>query len=439
MWATREGREPHEPRPSFLALAGVLLSAACSDSTPSGLEDGSPDAGTVRVTGADPTTMPLDSTFTLRVFGSGFKPDSRVVLTVNGEPTPKVKTNATLFVSPQELDASITTAADAPGGPYDIAVEGRNGKQGVGTELVDLKAHVFAISPDSARRGQPVTISGMILGSDRAKVVVTFDGIGAFVQSVSKTSIVAVVPHLLQPGMATVRVRVGGSPVSTEVNLEIVTGLVITGISPSPVEQGAEVTISGPFFEWDDVGQVSVTFDGRPGTVLSFADTTIVAVVPLGTPVATVPVEVSIMAAADRESAVIPLAVLPRRAITGLWTVTGVFSVWATDFDNGMSGQLSGSVTLSESGGVLSGDADLTVVLNNGPRTIQVIGPIVGSTDSDGEAVSFAVEGSSWSFTGQLVSAGRMKGTMSAPWQALEPQFDLVDSPSQADWEATRQ
>jgi hypothetical protein len=201
------------------------------------------DPGAVRVTGAEPTHLPLDSTFTLRVFGSGFGTDSKVVLKVNGAPTPKVHTNATLFVSPRELDASITTAADAPGGPYDLEVEGRNGKQGIGTELVDLKAHLFGISPASAQPGQSVTISGINFGSDRDQVTVTFDGVDAVVQSVSNASITTNVPFGLALGTANVQVTIADAPVPATIIFEVI---------PFPSLSGV----------WTMTGEVEVLADG---------------------------------------------------------------------------------------------------------------------------------------------------------------------------------
>jgi hypothetical protein len=193
-----------------VVLTTVLATASgCSGDDPSGLGSDDEHAGPV-VTGAVPTALPCGSTFELRVFGSGFDERSRVVLTLNGSPTPKVRTNGTRFVSTRELDAIITTAADAPGGPYDIVVEGTNGKQGVGTELVDAKAHVFEITPDPAEWGQLVTISGINFGTHREQVVVTFDLVEASVQSVSNTSIIAVVPATPSFGMAPVRVSIAG-------------------------------------------------------------------------------------------------------------------------------------------------------------------------------------------------------------------------------------
>jgi hypothetical protein len=187
-----------------------LLGAACGDSSVSELDRHSPDVGEIAVTGVNPTLLLLDSTFVLRVFGSGFEPGWRVVLTVNGEPTPKVRTNATLFVNPRELDATITTAADAPDGPYDIVVEGRNGKQGMGTELVDGTVRRLGAQPASAMPGDEVWIVGSGF-SPGPWPAVTIHGRPAVVRSVSDTTIVVLVPVLTEVGTAEVWVAFGSS------------------------------------------------------------------------------------------------------------------------------------------------------------------------------------------------------------------------------------
>lgn len=406
----------------------LALLAGCSDDVTSGLRPGDQDDG-VLVTGAEPATLPRGSTIDLRVFGSGFDERSRVVLTLNGAPTPKVRTNATLFVSPRELDASITTAADAPGGPYDIVVEGRNGKQGVGTELVDLKAHVFGISPASTEPGEPVTISGINFGSDREQVIVAFDGVGGFVQSVSNTGIVAVVPATLSPRTTSVEVRIAGVPVTPTVKLEVVRArILITGISPSTAARGDEVTITGSGFGRDrDQVHVSVGNGDafRSGLVLSVDDTTLVAVIPFDVTIGFVLVWVS----ADRipvpEPAATELTVILRRPLTGTWILTGDVTCCSFGFGP-LTGQLGGVLTVLEgSGSGLSGNADVTVTYILGVNQV-ASGLVVGTVrDGDG-SVSFTVDGRC-EFTGHLVTGRTMTGALGGCADA------------EGTWEATRQ
>ena len=191
-----------------LACSGNIAAPALDDSEP---EPGPAVRGPV-VTGVAPTTLPPGSTVDLHVFGSGFDAGSRVGIFDDGVPTPKVQTNGTRFVSPRELVASVTTAADAPEGPYDIGVAGGNGKQGVGTELVDVAAVVSGVQPFSVNPGDSVTISGIGFGSNPDRVHVTISGTAAEVVSLSNTTIVLVVPASLPEGSAIVEVNVGGTP-----------------------------------------------------------------------------------------------------------------------------------------------------------------------------------------------------------------------------------
>jgi hypothetical protein len=357
------------------------------------------------------------------VFGRGFDEHSHVILTLHGASTPKVRTNATLFVSSQELTANITTAADAPGGPYDIEVDGRNGKQGIGTELVDLKAHVFGISPASTEPGEPVTISGINFGTDRGQVIVTFDGVGGFVQSVSNTSIVAVVPHTLAPGTATVGVRIEGTPVPPALNLEVVAPrIIITDISPSAAEWLEQVTISGSGFG-SALGQVRVTVGDEEAPVLSVDDTILVVTVPLNAAIGMVPVMVSTTRIPTPEPAQTVLEVIPPRSgpITGAWTVSGEFLCCNVGFGDAHL-QLGGSLTLSEgSGGELSGSASVRIFDSLNDFEFAG-GPIAGSVDHAQGSFSFTVE--NCLFEGQVVTSRFLTGIVGlcgdggGTWQA---------------------
>ena len=128
------------------ALAGCVLLptlallGGCSGSPPSG-PDAVPAAGGESapvVASAEPSLVPPGATLDLRVFGSGFDDGSRVDVATGGEPSPEVRTDSTRFVSEVELVATITTAADVLLGPYDIVVTTGKGKQGIGTELIDV-------------------------------------------------------------------------------------------------------------------------------------------------------------------------------------------------------------------------------------------------------------------------------------------------------------
>jgi hypothetical protein len=124
----------------FLGIAALSLLGGCSGGTPSGpdLEAAGGDESDPVVSSAEPRLVPPNVTLDLRVFGSGFDEGSRVDVATDGVPSPKVRTDLTRFVRKGEVVATITTAADVPLGPYDIVLTDTKGKQGVGTELIDV-------------------------------------------------------------------------------------------------------------------------------------------------------------------------------------------------------------------------------------------------------------------------------------------------------------
>ena len=100
----------------LMAMVAYALYVACSnESVPSEPSGDEVERRDLMVTGADPTELRRGTTFDMQVFGTGFDERSSVSLTVNGATTPKVHTNDTRFVSPRQLTANITAAADAPG------------------------------------------------------------------------------------------------------------------------------------------------------------------------------------------------------------------------------------------------------------------------------------------------------------------------------------
>lgn len=84
---------------------------------------------------ADPPSAPQDITLDVRVLGSGFDDGSEATWTLDGVPQPEVRTNATRFVSGNELVANITIDPDAPIELYDVEVVTLRGKKGIGADL----------------------------------------------------------------------------------------------------------------------------------------------------------------------------------------------------------------------------------------------------------------------------------------------------------------
>jgi probable HAF family extracellular repeat protein len=126
-----------------LALGVLVLYSACSPSDLSG----PPDSGPASVASSNPTvtsTNPTDGkqgmTLDVQVSGSGFDNGSKVDFLLNGQATPKVRTNSTRFVASTQLVANITIAIDAITDLYDVAVTTSRGRKGIGTELFTVSA-----------------------------------------------------------------------------------------------------------------------------------------------------------------------------------------------------------------------------------------------------------------------------------------------------------
>jgi hypothetical protein len=101
---------------------------------------GSGGGATPGVDRTDPESAPQGVTLDVRVLGSNYDGGSRVTFLLDGSATPKVRTNATTFVSPTELIANITIAVDAQPDRYDVQVTASGGKKGIGIELFAVTA-----------------------------------------------------------------------------------------------------------------------------------------------------------------------------------------------------------------------------------------------------------------------------------------------------------
>lgn len=86
------------------------------------------------VTTFNPKEGVQGTTLDVAVTGTGYDQSSAVTLLLDGKATAKVKTNSTTLVSPTDLVANITIAADAVLGNYQVQVANAGGKKGIGIE-----------------------------------------------------------------------------------------------------------------------------------------------------------------------------------------------------------------------------------------------------------------------------------------------------------------
>lgn len=139
----------------------LVAAAACQSDRPvsptveePNFAKGGPSANPT-VTSTMPAQAPRNITLNVTVAGSGFEQGSRAVWAIAGDTTfahTKVKTNSTTYVSPKQLVASISIAADAPVDVYDVQVVTLSGRKGIGIELFAVTALIdLGPASDSAQ------------------------------------------------------------------------------------------------------------------------------------------------------------------------------------------------------------------------------------------------------------------------------------------------
>lgn len=159
---------------AWAVVLAVGVAVACgSESTtapagPAALGKGGPGSGgqtSISVSGADPDTIPVDTTLAVRILGSGFAPGATVEYALAGVVSTKVTAPQVTFVSSKELLTSTNVAADAPLGGYDIVVTS-GGKRGTCVEKVQVVARaVYLPEADGVRSAaEDVNDDGVIVG-----------------------------------------------------------------------------------------------------------------------------------------------------------------------------------------------------------------------------------------------------------------------------------
>jgi YD repeat-containing protein len=139
---------------------------------------------------------------------------------------------------------------------------------------------IASASPNSGPIGMPVTISGTGFGASPASSTLTFNGIPATaIISWTDTSIVVPVPKGAASG--NVIATVGGTA-SNGTNFTVTSGPGISSISPTSGPTGTSVTITGNNFGTYQ-GSGTITFAGAAGSVRTWTDTSITALVPANT------------------------------------------------------------------------------------------------------------------------------------------------------------
>ena len=140
---------------------------------------------------------------------------------------------------------------------------------------------VTSTNPTSGPTGTQVQINGSGFGATRGSSVVNFNAsYSAAIVSWSDTQIVATVPPQAYTGQ--IVVVVGGVWSNQSVYFNV-PGPQITSISPTSGVVGTQVTINGSGFQATKGANSPISFNGTPGTVVTWNDTQIVATVAANT------------------------------------------------------------------------------------------------------------------------------------------------------------
>ena len=267
-----------------------------------------------------PAAATIGATITIQ--GAGFQPTQGTsMVTFNGVAATPTSWNDASIIVP--VPAAATT------GNVIVTV---GGVASNGTSFTVLPTpSITNLNPASGAVGTPVTITGTNFGSTQGTSTVTFNGTTATPTSWNATTITVPVPTGATTG--NVIVTVGGGA-SNPVGFTVTPTLSITSLSPSSGMVGTFVTITGTLFGATQ-GASTIALNAISAAVVSWSNTSIVAVVPAGA-----------------SSGPFSVTVNGQVAVSPSFTVTSLPTGW-TDTDVGNVGQ-AGSATYSSGSGTFT-------------------------------------------------------------------------------------
>ena len=172
-------------------------------------------------------------------------------------------------------DTSISASVPALTSSGNVIVTSGNGIASAGVSFTIPAPNIGNISPDSARTGSSVTITGTNFGTLQGSV--SFNGTNATPASWGNTQIVVPVPS----GATSGSVVVTQAGASNSVSFTVIPPPTISGIAPASGPTNTSVTISGSGFGIPQ-GSGTVKFNGTAATPFSWSDGSIVVPVPAG-------------------------------------------------------------------------------------------------------------------------------------------------------------
>ena len=160
----------HPPSPqrtcSIALLLLVSLIACVKSDAATALANSAVENAEVIVAAAEPDTVTVDTTVTVRITGSGFTEGSIATWIIDTVTAPGIRTLSTTYKSPTELDALIAISPDAELRAYSIRIRSKKGKQAIGVERFRVVAKPISLpEPGASSYAVDVNDSGVIVGN----------------------------------------------------------------------------------------------------------------------------------------------------------------------------------------------------------------------------------------------------------------------------------
>jgi len=328
--------------------------------------------------------------------------------------------------SDTQITAAVSTGTAT--GPVSITVNGLQSNQNV---IFTINANISGINPSSGSVLSQFQITGSGFGATQGLSTVTFNGLPSPVLTWSSTEITALVPAGATTG--NVVLTIGGistnGPSFTVTAAPTPTIPSITGISPASGGAGTQVTINGSGFGAVQASG-SVLLGTALGTVVSWSDTQVVAVVNSGSTTGVVQIQqagyssnaVSFTVAATTLTSVSPNNGIAGTQVTitgsGFGAAQGSGIAWLGTAPAVVTSWSDGQIIATVSAGAASGTAQ---VLQNGawsnsvPFTINTphITAISPTSGSSGTVVTVTGNGFGSTQGNGVVWIGNMAGVVS--------------------------
>lgn len=269
-------------------VSGTTYSSSTTSSSTNTITPSSPVNAPV-ISSISPSSNITAGSTSITIYGSNFgstqASGSYVGFTLNG-----VITAALSVTSWSSNYIVLVVPASTPAGSVSAYVQtatgGTSNSYTISVSSSSSSPSISSITPSSASQGGSITISGSNFGSSSTSSYVMIGSVQASITSWSNNTIVCTVPVSVSPGSRNVTVTTSAGTSSAYVITVIaMTGAPsISSITPTTVNQGSNISISGSYFGTRDAKDTSYVMIGSvSGTIVSWTNTLIVVTITTST------------------------------------------------------------------------------------------------------------------------------------------------------------